>query len=645
MKKHAKKFSLIFEIFASVLIISVLVSCNLRNNLFPLGQKEDRGEISEEKIRKFYSTVKKIDSEAEAHYKMALYFQKQKRYNLAIEELKIAVGMDPTFAKAYNALGISYDNKREYDQSIHYYKLALAVEPSLDYVYNNLGYSYLLNNNVEPAIEAFQKAIALNGENQRYHNNLGLAYAMTEQYELAIEQFKVIGNETGAELKLAQLLKQIGGVHLDRYLAKKSKIDTRPESSIAKSLTIPSKPVVMTKKIEAEPLINKSANSVSGAENNEIIPLPEIIQSPVEKEIMEVESVVSSFSRDADPSEKPEPVLGEGEARSEENLIAIADSEQNAARKLTSSNFIVIPASAIKQNQPPRSENEPETRRTDALSIQTGQTDNPNSKEYQPRVAEKAGGEGPLAGTDVLETTGDQPVSAFQISSVEIAPKIAETENINDNSKNTNAKDSNIMAREDTTVHEIKNKISQPKIIELSKELVQQSNYRSHEPTASGINNPRIKIASSSNSANHKANQEKTSLKTFTKRAAETTPTKGSHEARQKTMAVEVEIEVANGNGVNGAARKVADYLTTKGFRVVRVTNANSFDHISSKIFYCNGQIKGFHQLLQELPFVENENNIIELKHLGNKVRVLVGEDIIDSNKKVLLTKSANPKS
>ena len=60
MRKHAKKFSLIFAIFASVLIISVLVSCNLRNNLFPLGQKEDRGEISEEKIKKFFGQIRPI---------------------------------------------------------------------------------------------------------------------------------------------------------------------------------------------------------------------------------------------------------------------------------------------------------------------------------------------------------------------------------------------------------------------------------------------------------------------------------------------------------------------------------------------------------------------------------------------------------
>ena len=45
-------------------------------------------------------------------------------------------------------------------------------------------------------------------------------------------------------------------------------------------------------------------------------------------------------------------------------------------------------------------------------------------------------------------------------------------------------------------------------------------------------------------------------------------------------------IEVSNGNGATHMARDIAEYLRAKGFKVVRLTNADNFNHAEGSIVY-----------------------------------------------------------
>jgi tetratricopeptide (TPR) repeat protein len=121
--------------------------------------------VSDEELRKFAGSIRKVDGEAEAHYKLALHFQEKYRHKLAIDELKQVLQRNPVHFKAYNALGVSFDNLGDHEAAIDSYKLALQIDPKLDYVYNNLGYAYLLKGDPQNAAEAFQQAIALNEKN------------------------------------------------------------------------------------------------------------------------------------------------------------------------------------------------------------------------------------------------------------------------------------------------------------------------------------------------------------------------------------------------------------------------------------------------------------------------------------------------
>jgi tetratricopeptide (TPR) repeat protein len=174
------------------------------------GQDIKHNPLSEEEFRKFSGSIRKVDGEAEAHYRLALHFQEKYRHKLAIDELKQVLQRNPAHFRAYNALGVSFDNLGDHDAAIDSYKFALQIDPKLDYVYNNLGYSYLLKGDPQNAAEAFRQAIALNEKEKRYRNNLGLVYVKQDKFELAFEQFRALDTDSNAEKTLGKVMKDLG---------------------------------------------------------------------------------------------------------------------------------------------------------------------------------------------------------------------------------------------------------------------------------------------------------------------------------------------------------------------------------------------------------------------------------------------------
>ena len=93
-----------------------------------------------------------------------------------------------------------------------------------------------------------------------------------------------------------------------------------------------------------------------------------------------------------------------------------------------------------------------------------------------------------------------------------------------------------------------------------------------------------------------------------------------------------VEVEVANGNGVKGSAGKVAAHLRRSGFNVVRVMDANSHDHFSTKVFYY-GNLAEVRRMLSAIPEIARDAELYEMESMGNHIRLLVGKDLTDRNR------------
>lgn len=432
-------------------------------------QEGAEGDISHENVNKFLSSIRKVDGDPEAKYRMARYFQKKNRHKIAIEELKGLIRMNPFFIKAYNALGVSYDQLGDYKNAIHFYKLALKIDPNLDYVYNNLGLAYLLDGRYNSAEESFQKAIALNDRNPRFHNNLGYAYAKKGQYEQAIEQFRITGDEFSANYKLGQILYREGNYEMAfRYNEKAhhAKISAKIMSSVSSS----------DKGKDSSGALPVEEND-GGSESSGLMP----------------DDAPDSFNKDAIAPTAAMPSLS---TNMEEFQVS---ADENLEIKP------VIVRKSIKQDA---------------------------------GLAEKQDQEGLPEGK--IDFVGKKINSA-------------------------------------PTRH---SDLSEEQLILLSK------------------NEDLMDVAKNENK-------------------------------QSNDTVIKVEIEVSNGNGVNGMASRLGSYLREKGFMVSQTKNANSFDHEKTKIIYYSHHAHDVSRLLQELPGHFDKSDIIELKHSGNHIKIIIGKDMI----------------
>jgi hypothetical protein len=86
-------------------------------------------------------------------------------------------------------------------------------------------------------------------------------------------------------------------------------------------------------------------------------------------------------------------------------------------------------------------------------------------------------------------------------------------------------------------------------------------------------------------------------------------------------------VDVSNGNGVRGMAKRVFNHLIGRGFRVGRLTNAPHFGYNRTLIFHNLGQSANAKRVADALPG-NSESGIIELNNSGNRVQVILGSDM-----------------
>ena len=88
-------------------------------------------------------------------------------------------------------------------------------------------------------------------------------------------------------------------------------------------------------------------------------------------------------------------------------------------------------------------------------------------------------------------------------------------------------------------------------------------------------------------------------------------------------------IEVSNGNGATRMARDIADYLKARGFTVVRLTNADNFNHAEGSIVYEKDYEELAGNLAGALPRITDVRQAGKLDRPNVKVKVVVGKDMV----------------
>ncbi len=92
-------------------------------------------------------------------------------------------------------------------------------------------------------------------------------------------------------------------------------------------------------------------------------------------------------------------------------------------------------------------------------------------------------------------------------------------------------------------------------------------------------------------------------------------------------------IEISNGNGVNGMARRVGNYLKNNGLSVIRLTNAEHFGHSETVVFYTAGLFQEAYRVAMELPGYQEMREVDGFDRSNVGIRVLIGKDIIGSRR------------
>lgn len=118
------------------------------------------------------TSVEADSSFAPAHYELGLAyrsradklysdlkdeFKHEEEYDKAIEQMKLAVKLQPNFEEAIGSLGGTYRRAKDYRHALIYYKRVLAVKPDSSYALGNVAVLAWHEGDISTALEAFKR--------------------------------------------------------------------------------------------------------------------------------------------------------------------------------------------------------------------------------------------------------------------------------------------------------------------------------------------------------------------------------------------------------------------------------------------------------------------------------------------------------
>jgi tetratricopeptide (TPR) repeat protein len=96
----------------------------------------------------------------------------------------------------------------------------------------------------------------------------------------------------------------------------------------------------------------------------------------------------------------------------------------------------------------------------------------------------------------------------------------------------------------------------------------------------------------------------------------------------QAAMTLDVDVEVTNGNGVDGMASRLRNHLQREGFRVGRLSNADHFGYQNTVVFYGRDKADEAMLIADALPG-GGRVRMIELNQAGMHIQILMGADMV----------------
>ncbi len=89
-----------------------------------------------------------------------------------------------------------------------------------------------------------------------------------------------------------------------------------------------------------------------------------------------------------------------------------------------------------------------------------------------------------------------------------------------------------------------------------------------------------------------------------------------------------VGLEISNGNGVRDMAKNTARYLGEKGFKILRLTNANHFKHAKTMLLYKPECRDATQELAKQLPDIPTMQEVEKLDRPNIRIKIVLGRDL-----------------
>ncbi|MDX2270363.1 MAG: tetratricopeptide repeat protein [Cyanobacteriota bacterium] len=126
---------------------------------------------------------------AQTHHNLANVLLAKGDLFLAIEQLQMAVDLDPALIESHIALGEALYQEDQHHAAQEQLKIAMDLNPRDARIYYVMG---MVERRMDPikSVDSFSLAIQLKPDWAAAHNGLGVSLAQTGQMNAAIEQFK-----------------------------------------------------------------------------------------------------------------------------------------------------------------------------------------------------------------------------------------------------------------------------------------------------------------------------------------------------------------------------------------------------------------------------------------------------------------------
>lgn len=112
--------------------------------------------------------------------------------DMAVNEYKMAITIDPDHARSHYNIGVAYDKKGLINEAVVHYKKAISAKPDYPKALSNLAGIYAKIGRIEEAIGLFERAMNIDPDDPITLFNLALTYEESakrrEQRAESVEQ-------------------------------------------------------------------------------------------------------------------------------------------------------------------------------------------------------------------------------------------------------------------------------------------------------------------------------------------------------------------------------------------------------------------------------------------------------------------------